>query len=59
MRKLLIHNTYITFIKQIFYIKIFLFSYRYSTLGLLGKIGYNIGGNALPSFQDFNYKLTS
>ncbi|MEZ4979194.1 MAG: TonB-dependent receptor [Chitinophagales bacterium] len=35
----------------------FLFSYRYSTLGLLSAVGYSVGGNSAPGFQDFNYKI--
>lgn len=35
----------------------FLFSYRYSTLGLLSAVGYSVGGNSAPGFQDVNYKI--
>ena len=35
----------------------FLVSYRYSTLGILSKLGYNVGGNTSPIYQDFNYKM--
>ncbi|MFT5071960.1 MAG: hypothetical protein ACI8V8_001931 [Chitinophagales bacterium] len=35
----------------------FLLSYRYSTLGILSKLGYSIGGNTGPVYQDLNYKI--
>jgi hypothetical protein len=35
----------------------FLLAYRYSTLGILSKLGYSIGSNAGPVYQDFNYSI--
>ncbi|RDC63468.1 TonB-dependent receptor [Adhaeribacter pallidiroseus] len=35
----------------------YLANYRYSTLGILSKIGVNIGGDAIPEFQDFSFKV--
>jgi hypothetical protein len=35
----------------------FLVSYRFSTLGILSKLGYNVSGNTSPVYQDFNYKI--
>lgn len=35
----------------------FLMGYRYSTLGILSQMGYSIGSDVGPVFQDFNYKL--
>ncbi len=35
----------------------YLANYRYSTLGILQKIGVNITGDATPDFQDFSYKV--
>lgn len=35
----------------------FLVSYRFSTLGILSKLGYALGGNAAPVYQDLNYKF--
>ena len=35
----------------------YLFSYRYSTLDLLVKMGVDIGTTAVPHYQDLNFKL--
>ncbi len=35
----------------------YLANYRYSTLGILDMIGVKIGGDAVPNFQDFAYKV--
>lgn len=35
----------------------FLISYRYSTLGILTKLGYDISSGTSPVYQDLNYKL--
>ena len=35
----------------------YLINYRYSTLGLLGKVGLNPVGDVLPEYQDFSFKL--
>jgi len=35
----------------------YLANYRYSTLAILSKIGVNIGGDAIPAFQDFSFKV--
>jgi hypothetical protein len=38
----------------------YLLNYRYSTLGLLQKIGVDFGtGGATPLYQDLNYKITA
>ncbi|MCP4215268.1 MAG: TonB-dependent receptor, partial [bacterium] len=34
----------------------YLFNYRYSTLAVFGKMGFNIG-NSITSYQDMNYNL--
>ena len=35
----------------------FIFNYRYATLGLLVKMGIDIGTKAIPKYQDFQFKL--
>ncbi len=35
----------------------YLINYRYSTLGFLEKMGYNLQGRSVTSFQDLNIKL--
>lgn len=35
----------------------YLANYRYSTLGILDKIGVRPAGDAIPDFQDFSYKV--
>lgn len=35
----------------------YLVAYRYSTLGLFGKMGINIGTQAIPQYQDLSFKL--
>lgn len=35
----------------------FIVNYRYSTLGLFGGLGINVGTNALPQYQDASFKL--
>lgn len=36
----------------------FLFNYRYSTIGLMNKVGINVGtGAAVPLYQDLNFKI--
>lgn len=35
----------------------YLFNYRYSTIAILDKLGYNAEGNAFPFFQDLSFKL--
>lgn len=35
----------------------FLFMYRYSTLVLFGKLGIDFGTDAIPYYQDLNFKL--
>lgn len=35
----------------------FIFNYRYATLGLLVKMGIDIGTAAIPKYQDFQFKL--
>ncbi len=38
----------------------YLINYRYSTLGVFKSLGLNLGtGNAVPIYQDVNYKLVS
>lgn len=38
----------------------YIVNYRYSTLGVFQKIGINFGtGNAVPLYQDLNFKVTS
>ena len=35
----------------------YLIAYRYSSLGLFGKMGINIGTKAIPQYQDLSFKL--
>ncbi|HFB99200.1 MAG TPA: TonB-dependent receptor, partial [Phaeodactylibacter sp.] len=35
----------------------YLINYRYSTLGLLDKIGFNPAGDILPAYQDLSFKI--
>lgn len=35
----------------------YLFNYRYSTLGLLNALNFQVADNALPSYQDLSFKL--
>lgn len=35
----------------------YLFNYRYSNLGLLNLLGFKLTGNAVPSYQDFSFKV--
>lgn len=36
----------------------YIFNYRYSTVGILNSIGFNVGtGTAVPQYQDINFKI--
>ncbi len=35
----------------------YLFSYRYSTLSIFDKLGFNFGASGIPAYQDFSLKV--